>query len=556
MDDKPFIYLLNTNESVAEKLKAQNYNAHSIRMNGIKNYNVSNSSLYIEYEANIPLDLHEADVIVLDTTVREGFITNGDSKTTIGYDTTPRSVNLLPLDINLASQNIFSNSKEQVIIVFCVSNSTENYLIRHDGAKLFNKITCQTYNFGYNIKSESRSGRRFQKPQNKINSKITELLLKYSEGSSYSVVLERGFNSDVALLENEGGEVVSMMRDYRGKHLLLFPDISEKEEFLLELFSTTLPNESKFSDFFPVNEEFLWCNDFLYISSEEKIKTLEIEDEINRHELSLHNLRCELDCIKSKPENVNLKNLLKETDDELVNSVKWFLEYIGFENIENPDDTVVIEDGDVYEEDLRITLPEITYIIEVKGIGGTSKDAYCQQVSKIVNRKRHADRTINYHGVYIVNHQRYRSPKDRERIPFNENQIEDAEIASRGMTFTFELFNVYHMIEMGFLTKEAVRQAFKHDGLINFKESIPSIVLNHCYGKASVYSFDLDKSKNITLSVGGKIAVLDNEACWHLLEILSIQIDKEDVEVASKGLVGVKVNRIVEGAREFHLIKQ
>lgn len=58
---------------------------------------------------------------------------------------------------------------------------------------------------------------------------------------------------------------------------------------------------------------------------------------------------------------------MKETDDELVYAVQWFLSYLGFENVQNPDENV--KDGEVFEEDLRIDGNEfLSYFFEVKGI--------------------------------------------------------------------------------------------------------------------------------------------------------------------------------------------
>lgn len=106
--------------------------------------------------------------------------------------------------------------------------------------------------------------------------------------------------------------------------------------------------------------------------------------------------------------------MLTATDDELVFSVKWFLEYIGFDNVIVPDEIVDEENGDFFEEDLTIATPTKTYLFEVKGISGTSSDDQCAQISKIVYRREEANPDHNYKGVYIVNHQRHKDPKERK----------------------------------------------------------------------------------------------------------------------------------------------
>ncbi|HCR5059685.1 TPA: hypothetical protein ONC21_004601, partial [Enterobacter kobei] len=256
---------------------------------------------------------------------------------------------------------------------------------------------------------------------------------------------------------------------------------------------------------------------------------------------------------------IKLRNILKETGDELVYSVKWFLEYIGFTDIVNPDEKVKQEDTTqkLFEEDLNFEYDGLHFLMEVKGIGGTSKDSECSQISKIELRRRGEDKgkvlQRKFKSVYVVNHQRYREPKERQAIPFTSEQIENAQMTYRAMTYTYELFNVYHMIEKGILKKEAVREAFKQDGVINFRESLISLIYNNCFKRYSVYSFTLDGTYTITKA--DKLAILDNQYHWHLLDIVNLQVNTVDVEQASEGNAGLLVAELVEGAKEYYLVK-
>ncbi|WP_124047544.1 hypothetical protein [Klebsiella pneumoniae] len=149
--------------------------------------------------------------------------------------------------------------------------------------------------------------------------------------------------------------------------------------------SRVLPSISEFHELFPNNTSFSWLDEPSYLSAEElniihKTKELELNYLKEKESLST-----ELLSIKDRQENIFLKNLLKETDDQLVYAVEWFLKYIGFENIERPDEN--IKQGDVFEEDLRINDENETYLIEIKGIGGTSTDAQCSQISKLLTEK-------------------------------------------------------------------------------------------------------------------------------------------------------------------------
>ncbi|HCD2996338.1 TPA: hypothetical protein NBM16_004877, partial [Enterobacter hormaechei] len=270
-------------------------------------------------------------------------------------------------------------------------------------------------------------------------------------------------------------------------------------------------------------------------------------------------LQSELIDLSNKDENIKTKALLTATDDELVFSVKWFLDYIGFENVIVPDENVDEENGEVFEEDLNIETPSVTYLFEVKGIGGTSSDDQCAQISKIVYRREEANPEHNYKGVYIVNHQRQKNPKERKNPPFFEQQELDAAIARRGMTYTYELFQVYHMIESGILDKADVREAFNQRGLINFRKSFKPLTCDHTFRDINVYSFDLTSTPGTTISEKDRIVVKDDDNHWHLLTIVGIQVNKKPIEEAtsdSGASAGVKVDRLVTGAREFFLLKK
>ncbi len=94
------------------------------------------------------------------------------------------------------------------------------------------------------------------------------------------------------------------------------------------------------------------------------------------------------------------------------------------------------------------------YIIEIKGIGGTSTDAECAQIGKHRRKREKEHRDKNIYPFYVVNHQRYRNPKERENPPFSVDQISYAESDERGLLTTWELYKRYWMIQKVFLQKK------------------------------------------------------------------------------------------------------
>lgn len=557
----PLIYLLNTNLDSEKELQASGFNAHRYKLNGYVNKEQSYRASSISYMQSIPENIHEAEIIVIDTTLSEFSHGAGSSSpVSVYFDHTPSYVDLLPIDISAINNRIFSTEKDQAVIVFCDSNTETAYAIINGPARNPRVFEFSTYNFNNSYFGViDRTGNRFKKPDSVHAKELTDLIFKYSRDSKYNVVFSGVNDDDVILAENEGGEAISFIRLIRGKVFIFLPVIFNKTAFLNELFSNVLPDMRLFEDYFPNNGSFQWVNSDLYVSYEEKTKAIEIEKLKSEYEKNLLKLQSELIDISNKNENLKTKSLLTATDDELVLSVKWFLEYIGFENVIVPDEDVDEEKGEVLEEDLNIKTPAKTYLFEVKGIGGTSSDDQCAQISKIVYRREEANHDHNYKGIYIVNHQRHKNPKERKNPPYFKQQVLDAAIAHRGMTYTYDLFQVYHMIESGILDKADVREAFNQRGLIDFRKSLKPLTCDHTFREINVYSFDLTKTPDTTISDKDRIVVKDEDNHWHLLSIAGIQINKKAIDEAtafSGASAGVKVDRIVQGAREFFIQKK
>ncbi|MEX0425165.1 hypothetical protein KDV38_15730 [Providencia rettgeri] len=562
MDDRkiPSIYLLNTDLETKEKLHASGFNVQRYILNGYIQLEESNRFISIPYVNNIPSDLHEAEILVIDTRIHE--FSYGEHQThsmNVLFDYTPSIIDLFPIDIASVKNYLFSTNKEQVVIVFCESFTDMFYKIKTSPMTNQRAINYTTYDFNMSLGITKKKGKRFKKPEKIISKSISDCLFKYLEDSYYNVIFQYPRDNDIILAQNENDDIVSLFTIIENKPFIFLPVIKNKSDFLNDLFNNVLPDLPAFSNIFPNNGNFRWINNNSYITHEEKLKSKQIEKLQNDFNHNLQILQYELQDLANKEENIQTKALLTATDDELVNAVKWFLEYIGFENITAPDDQVNEVENEIFEEDLNIETTQKTYLFEVKGIGGTSTDAQCSQISKIVLRREDTRDDHDFKGIYIVNHQRYKDPQERVNPPFNDTQIIDAKIARRGMTYTYELFQVYHMIEVGILTRDVVRAAFDQRGLINFRKSLNLIKCAHIYPKPEVYSFDLTTTPDITISKNDKIAVRDKDNHWHLLSIESIEVNKnplEEATVISGGNVGVKVDKFIENAKYFYLKKE
>lgn len=231
--------------------------------------------------------------------------------------------------------------------------------------------------------------------------------------------------------------------------------------------------------------------------------------------------------------------MLTESGETLVNNVKQYLEWLGFDNVQSMDEEV--KEGEDFQEDLQIHLADNELlIIEVKGLHGTSKDNECSQISKIELRRIHERKYSNVHALYIVNNERGKEPLKRQMPPFTETQIKDAEFAHRAMTYTYQLFNLYFEIETGIISKEEARNALFQNGLVDFRSNFKSIGKPYDYFKNNkVACIELHDT---ILSVGDKVYFEDDRKRLNVMEIVNIQVDRQNKQTVKDGKVGIEFN--------------
>ncbi|MFZ5254070.1 hypothetical protein ACOY6O_08625 [Enterobacter roggenkampii] len=551
----PKISLFNVDDDVTSVLTKAGFNTLSHKLNGTYYFGSSTGerTMSFKFSHDIPSDLHESDVIIIDTKAKISHGTQRGAPYELYFSPVPPQVDLMPYDIMLIKEQISSGNKKRCIILFCDQISKETYKVIDNKTRNYTLMESSTLNLGIYTRATPKHGSRWKSVSASKEDLLALCISKYSNDLTYGVIFEDTNSKDQVYLRNESNEIIAWCREEKNSLFLFLPSLKSKPDFTLNLLTNILPELKFTSELFPEHGVFKWEDDFAYISKEERdiiIRSTKLDAQYEKDkELILR----ELNTTREKKENQFLKNLLKETDDELVYAVQWFLSYLGFENVQIPDEN--IKEGDVFEEDLRIDGNETSLLFEVKGIGGTSTDAQCSQISKVVLRNRKANSQKKFHGIYVVNHQRYKAPLQRTIPPFNDKQIEDAEIGYRGMTYTYDLFQVYHMIEKGILTKEHVRNVFHKDGLLNFKSNLIKLAKPHEYTDHNVYSYNLGDDESILINENDCIVICDDEGHWHKLNIISMQVNKENVKSVSKGKVGVKVNALITKAKEHYLLK-
>lgn len=563
----PMIFLFDFEEEVEHQLKKLRFNYFTGSFGAtIKVDNERNKDKLLKLNHDYPSNLHEYDVVMLDLTSNksESFepsqhcLTNTSGNTAHAilstypeqvFDPRPLSINIISRDINELTE------KKSIIIAFCGGSNTSEYQfveITSHGTSVTSRESYSNFSF-YDQFPEymDRHGRKTILPRKEA--KLSPLFEKHSEKMEYQTVFyhptvwkdRKSHKSDdfVPLLFNEREEIISYAHYVNESLVLVFPNIEDKVSFIADLFKTYLPDIMP--DVFPFHGEFRWLESGDYpLPGETEVLQKRVEFE----EQYLKDIADNEDALlQIKGRYKFLSDLITETGDTLVSAVEAYLKWLDFDSVVNHDDT----NPELLEEDLQVDCGDKFLVVEVKGIGGTSTDKDCSQVSKIRYRRAEQREKFDVYGLYVVNHQRYMPPKSRSNPPFLPVQIKDADLDKRGLLTTYELYRAYFLIEDGILKKAEVRDALFNTGLIRLEpDNLVSIgIPNEFYMDGQIAILNLN---SVSLKVGDTL-LIKKQGEFFKAVIESLQIDGKNVQNCSAGEVGVKLDRKLKKNTELFI---
>jgi hypothetical protein len=337
------------------------------------------------------------------------------------------------------------------------------------------------------------------------------------------------------LATNMNGDIVSFIEMNGNENLMILPQIKDKSNFIKEFLSKIAP--SIYPELFPFSTTFNWKEQEVYwlpnhatlVDEKHKIQK-EFENQLAESENK----------IKDNLSHYSfLHEIVTETGDNLVNSLIKFLKWLDFANVVDYDETN--SKPNVLEEDIQVKLAEGLLILECKGIGGTSTDSDCSQISKIKYRRCKERQKFDVFALYVVNHQKYLPPLKRQNPPFTQNQIQDAINDERGLLITWQLFNLYFEIENGNLTKEEARNSLMQFGLVEFKPEGLSLVYAPteilCEGRVCIVNIE-----DMALTIGDELFAEKNGK-YEKVQIIDIQEKGKSIKNISNGEFGLKLNK-------------
>lgn len=567
---KTRVLCVDMEQDIIDFLKSESLEVYNGSLGPIidaRNFESNWDVLPLKLDLNIPDNLHEYSVIIEDLSAHRETITYDYTKNDVKGKFYDAEDNFRCLCLK-RPQNIFDPVPFGAAFIANSLKYKEDFLIKilfqakryevgyyqmnsnYYRDEVFGRFS--NYQYVNNFTLNAKCGDRIIVADNKL---AKMLFVGLEEQISYVQTYFHSYHYDtdgitrinnknfLPLLTNGQGEIISYAYYEENKCItIMFPILLDKRLLLERLFKDFL--YQTFSELFPMQKENSWLTNREYELPEILKLNRDKEEALRIYEESI----AQKDkAIKDIREKYNyLFDMLTESGETLVNKVKRYLEWLGFDNVQSMDEEV--KEGEDFQEDLQIHLDNNELlIIEVKGLHGTSKDNECSQISKIELRRIHERKYSNVHALYIVNNERGKEPLKRQIPPFTETQIKDAEFAHRAMAYTYQLFNLYFEIESGIISKEEARNALFQNGLIDFRSNFKSIGTPYDYFKNNkVACIELHDT---ILSVGNKVYFEDDRMRLNVVEIVNIQVDRQNTQTAKDGKVGIEFNmKIPKGA--------
>ena len=561
---RPKVFLIDIEDEAARALKEQGYNV-SIGSFGAP-YRVPKSDKFVPVIVNgdIPPDFGEQEIVVVDICPRtvldkcegEKHTPPGENDWWAGcnkgkVDPRPRMMAWMQKKLDRILSHggvflIFGDSRETQKVVWA---HKDHYDILRSESDIHHDNWCFLSVLS-SLDVRSDLGKEINVVAN--NSEVGKLLLGHIRDASFLCTLyprpsvQRGWTT---LANNKYGAPVAgtIVPEKEGGWVFIFPRIKNKPEFLAELFKTVLPDLTP--HLFPEVEGARWVQ-----RREYELPTVrELKDKIQIVQEDARKQIVDLEkAIEEERRELGfLHDLLRETGQPLVATVKKTLEVLGFQSVLDVDEEMKkVGDTGPKREDLQIRDNSPILLVEVKGISGLPKDTDSLQVWKYVApRMREWNRT-DIQGLSIINHQRNLPALDRgNRTPFREDILTNAKDQKFGLLTTWDLFRLTRSYLKNRWQHEHIRSLFSNTGRI---EPIPSHyefigVVEHYWEKAEVVGV---RVKAVDLKLRDRIS-FELPVEFEEQDVGSLEVENKPEDKAEIGmLAGIKTYLAKEQAKK------
>jgi hypothetical protein len=390
-------------------------------------------------------------------------------------------------------------------------------------------------------------------------SRLDELLLRHLPGSTYCctidhmppslewrVLARNKYNAPVACIGLER---------QRGGLVLLLPDLRDKAAFLTAFLQDVLPDWAP--RLFPAAEGAGWLHSPEYelpavIARQRQIT--EVEEQARQQVAAL---KQEME--QERQDQAYLYDLIRGTDRQLVLAVMKAFAVLGFQDVRDIDEaTKAAAGGPALREDLQIHDRAPVLVVDVKGVGGRPADDEALQAQKHASIRTYEDRSQEYQGLTIINHERHLPPLEREnRMPFRDEIIMAARVPPLGLMTAWDLWRLVRNCQKHDWRPEDVLPIFYRTGRI---EIVPehyqyigtvAEIWRHAFGVI------LEAGE---LRPGDRIA-LETPLEFEEQKVETLQVNSQEVPLASvgdpTGIVPLFPKGIMrKGARLFRVLSE
>jgi hypothetical protein len=438
------------------------------------------------------------------------------------------------------------NNRKYLILAFSSEAHNVDYEFIYITEGITEREKVQTYNIYSFWKfvpiAESKYGKEIY--VSKIGGEFQSILEKYKTDSFYNQTFKHPITWEddeevkdekyLPLMTNMNGDIISYIERNENDNLIILPQLKDKSNFLIEFLSKIAP--SFYPELFPYLTTFSWKEQKEYWLPGYSKLLEEKSNIVKEFEKRIEESKKKIEDNLSKYS--FLHELITATGDCLTKSLIQYLKWLGFEKVKDYDQTN--SESAILEEDIQVELADGLLIIECKGIGGTSTDSDCNQISKIKHRRCKERNKFDVFALYVVNHQRYLPPKKRQNPPFTEHQIQDAKNEERGLLTTWQLFSLFFDIENEVITKEEARKSFLEFGFVDFRPKNLMYVFEPTEifkdGEVCIVNIEnilLQKNEELLIEKNGK---------FERVNILDIQENGKSINQSSGGELGLKLS--------------
>jgi hypothetical protein len=565
---KPHVLLMDTDLQIGEKLREEGFDiSEGTFGHSYKVPKQLNTYLPLQSDHNFPPNLSEKEIIVVDLQNQKplpeptGSEMNDADGNPIWFSGTYGIANPIPI-IMYRTQSVFEKiyNNGAVFIVFAAPKFSVLYTTLADYHRGQPPFELSSWDFLPDVSSSSfvakyEDGEEISISDDLANSPITHLLRTHLNGAHFSCHLKvfGTLNAQwLPLLLNKHGDTVggAAFSDNGKGIVFVFPEFSDKAEFLKEFLISVLP--SMRPDIFPYFQGEGWSRGPEYELTEVLKLTAEIKTIEEQAATQIASLRKRIE--EERQAKWYLHALITETGDTLVSAVKKSLEVLGFNSVVDIDQEQ--QGSNIKREDLQIRDQSPLVLIEVKGVGGVVKDADALEIVKYIpiRMRELSDPTIR--GISIINHQRNLPPPKRIENPFSEVILDSANHIHFGLMTTWTLYRLVRNFQKLGWKHEQIAQLFLRNGLI---DCVPT----H-YELVGVVERFAEEKKVVGVRIESLELRLNDRIAFELpmefeeQTIESLHLDGQPIEVASIGaLVGIQTQfiktQLKAGVRVFRV---